>query len=110
MNPVFSGRAGNDEPEEFRFGRHGEFGGAGRLGEGVAVNATAVFLGGEEAVAPAGVFRADVAETFRADNAFEIESDFGDSSRDLELDGIVAVILGAFIRGDLIPAFGNICE
>src|SRR5258708_8129804 len=47
VHPVICGCAGDDEPEEFRVGRDGEFGCAGGSGEGVAIDAGAGFPGGE---------------------------------------------------------------
>ena len=57
-----------------------------------------------KAVAPAGFFRFDVVEAFGADDAFEIERDFGFRGGDFELDGVVAVVLRTFVGRDLVPA------
>src|SRR5690348_12566801 len=92
MEKVFGRRAHDDEPEVFRVTGDGEFGNAERFREGIAINARTVFLVGEESVAPAGLFEVYLAEVMRAGDAFVINRHFGVGGRNLELDGVVAVI------------------
>jgi len=108
MSPVFGGSTGDNEPKEFWVWRDGELRGPGRFGESVTIDARSVFFGSEETVAPTSGLRSNLVESFRANDAFEIESDFDAGSRNLQLDGIVAVVLGASVSGDLLPAIRSI--
>ena len=78
------------------------------MGEHIAIDARAVSFGSKETITPASAFCTHIAEALCANDAFEVELDFGAGCWDLELDGVVTVILWALVCGDLIPAVPSI--